>query len=305
MSGAASLNLGCIVADCQQPTWSAAPLCAEHLVEAVSTILPKPDRERFWAGLDDVLKTFTYKEREILKLTYGFADGYVYTDEEVARIFKETPGNIRAILADLTAKLKEQPRLGRVNELFLSLFKPHDFGVLGLSAPTVLVQSVVVPGPRYKDGDLIEAVAIPWHMILRMIEKDPRVVHQISPRKWEELVAGWYTAAGFDEVILTPHSRDKGRDVIAVKRDILTIKVIDQVKAYGPGNVVPANDVRALLGVLQADRSATKGVVTTTSTFAPEMREDEFIAPFIPYRLELIEGASLLDRLKQVADKSR
>jgi restriction system protein len=60
--------------------------------------------------------------------------------------------------------------------------------------------------------------------------------------------------AGFDEVTLTPRSGDLGRDVIAVKRGLGTVRVIDQVKAYGPSHLVTADDVRALLGVLRATK---------------------------------------------------
>ena len=61
-------------------------------------------------------------------------------------------------------------------------------------------------------------------------------------------MAGAYSKAGFDEVTLTPHSGDFGRDVIAIKRGIGSIRVIDQVKAYKKGHLVTANDVRALHG---------------------------------------------------------
>src|SRR5207344_842220 len=37
--------------------------------------------------IDHVLKTLTYREREIIKLRYGLGDGYTYTLEEVGRIF--------------------------------------------------------------------------------------------------------------------------------------------------------------------------------------------------------------------------
>jgi restriction system protein len=162
---------------------------------------------------------------------------------------------------------------------------------------------VIVHGDKTQDGSVIEAISVPWFMIMKMIEKDPNIVYAINPRKWEELIAGWYSAAGFDEVILTPSSADLGRDVIAVKHGIITVKIIDQVKAYKPDHLVTANDVRAMLGVLQADQSATKGIVTTTSDFAPLIKSDRFIAPFVPYRLELINKPKLIDRLKDVANK--
>ena len=165
-------------------------------------------------------------------------------------------------------------------------------------SPSLLLQAVVDLGGKTFDGDLIQAVAYPWLEIIKMIDKDPSVVFQIDPRKWEEMIAGWYKEYGFDEVILTPRSGDLGRDVIAVKRGILSVRIIDQVKAYKPGHLVPANDVRALLGVLNSDRNASKGLVTTTSDFAPKVGMDEFIAPYIPNRLELVNGKELVERLK-------
>ena len=167
--------------------------------------------------------------------------------------------------------------------------------------PGVLLQTVLIPGNATDDGVFIEAVTIPWFEITQIIMKYPDALYRLDPRKWEEMIAGWYKVAGYDEVILTHRSGDLGRDVIAVKKGTLTVRIIDQVKAYAPNRVVLANDVRALLGVLQADQGATKGIVTTTSQFAPKIKDDKFIAPFIPYRLELIDGMELVKRLKLVA----
>lgn len=105
-----------------------------------------------------------------------------------------------------------------------------------------------------------------------------------------------YHQAGFEEVTLTPRSGDYGRDVIAVKKGLGTVRIIDQVKAYKPSLLVSANDVRALGFVLQADNAA-KGFVTTTSDFAPKIKDDPFISPWIPSRLELINGEKLIQRL--------
>jgi restriction system protein len=166
---------------------------------------------------------------------------------------------------------------------------------------TLLLQSVVERGARTSDGDLLTAVAPAWAKIVSLLENDPTVAYKITPRKWEEIIAGAYAEAGFDEVTLTPHSADGGRDVIAVKRGCWSVRILDQVKAYGPGHLVPADDVRALLGVLHSDRNATKGLVTTTSDFAPKIAEDESIAPFVPHRLELVNGTELMTRLTSIA----
>ena len=168
---------------------------------------------------------------------------------------------------------------------------------------SLLLQAAVEFGDKSLQGQIIVAVAPVWFEIAKMIEKDRSLMYQIAPRKWEELIAGWYEAYGFDEVILTPPSGDLGRDVIAVKRGVLSVRIIDQVKAYAPGRLVPANDVRALLGVLGSDRAATKGLVTTTSDFAPKIETDELISPYLPTRLELVNGTELVRRLSEAASR--
>ena len=166
---------------------------------------------------------------------------------------------------------------------------------------SLLLQAVVDRGPRTPDGDLIIAVAPAWRTIIALLEKDPTLAFKIDSRKWEEIIAGAYREAGFDEVTLTPHSGDYGRDVIAVKKGYWSVRIIDQVKAYGPDHRVPANDVRALIGVLSTDHAASKGLVTTTSDFAPRIASDPSIAPLIPHRLELVNGTQLITKLADIA----
>lgn len=155
-----------------------------------------------------------------------------------------------------------------------------------------LLAGVVQLGVRTDDGALIEAVAPAWRTILELLAADPCAAFQIPARRWEEIIAGAYTEAGFDEVILTPHSGDLGRDVIATKHGVCSIRVYDQVKAYKPGHLVTAEEVRAMNGILQGNVS--KGIVTTTSDFAPRVRTDRILAPLMPHRLELKNGTELL-----------
>lgn len=168
--------------------------------------------------------------------------------------------------------------------------------------PNLLLKTVIVAGERTSEGQLIEAVALPWFEIIEAIDANPNLAYQLSDRKWEEMIAGAYAQAGFDEVILTPRSADLGRDIIAVKKSLGEIRVIDQVKAYKPGHLVTANDVRALLGILNSD-GASKGFITTTSDFAPRLRTDPLITPHMPSRLELINGETLFSNLKAIATR--
>lgn len=160
--------------------------------------------------------------------------------------------------------------------------------------PDVLLQAAVVSlGSIAPDGQLIEAVAIPWFEILKQLGQDPDFLFKVPWRKLEEIVAGAYVQAGWPEVVLTPRSGDRGRDVIASKPGVCSIRIVDQIKAYRKGHVVTADEVRSMLGVLEVDRNVSKGLVTTTSRFAPGIEDDSGLRAFMPYRLELKDGNEL------------
>ena len=72
--------------------------------------------------IEEVLKTLTYREREILKLRYGIGDGYTYTLEEVGKIFKVTRERVRQVEAKAIRKL-QHPVRARKLEGFLDASK--------------------------------------------------------------------------------------------------------------------------------------------------------------------------------------
>jgi restriction system protein len=167
-------------------------------------------------------------------------------------------------------------------------------------APSLLLQAVIVPGDKTTEGQLVETVADAWFEILKLIHRSPDSIYEIDWRKWEEIIAGAYRLQGA-EVELTPRSNDKGRDVIATWKGLGLVRFVEQVKAYRPGFVVTAEEVRAMVGVLTLQPNVSKGLVTTTSTFAPGILLDQDIARLTPYRLELKGRDALLDWLAAVA----
>jgi RNA polymerase primary sigma factor len=60
--------------------------------------------------IESLLKTLTFREREIIRLRYGLTDGYSYTLEEVGRIFKVTRERVRQIEAKAVAKMQNPVR---------------------------------------------------------------------------------------------------------------------------------------------------------------------------------------------------
>ena len=67
-------------------------------------------REMLRDKIDHVLKSLTFREREIIKLRYGLGDGYSYTLEETGRIFKVTRERIRQIESKALKKLQHETR---------------------------------------------------------------------------------------------------------------------------------------------------------------------------------------------------
>ena len=91
-------------------------------------------------------------------------------------------------------------------------------------------------------------------------------------------------------------------EVFGLWNGVGRLRLIDQVKAYKPSHRVTAESVRAMLGIMPLD-FATKGIVTTTSEFAPGVWTDPLIAPNIPSRLELVSGTELLAKLQAAATR--
>jgi restriction system protein len=159
--------------------------------------------------------------------------------------------------------------------------------------PSLTVTSVIIPEGKTPSGLLVKSTSAIWNRIVKELGNDWSLAYQIPPERWEEIVAGAFKNDGYHEVILTPRSRDHGRDVIAFKHGLGCVKVLGSVKANAPDRLVPYDAVRALMGVIASERDTSKGIITTTSDFPPLIESDPLIAPLLPTRLELVNGAKL------------
>jgi restriction system protein len=166
--------------------------------------------------------------------------------------------------------------------------------------PVLVSQAVVIPYEKTFEGELIRAVTIPLLDIIRKIIEDPSRVYEIDPRKWEEIIAATHEQSGlFDEVTLTPWSGDRGKDLIVVKKGFGSVRFVESVKRYTPGRPVKAEEVDALIGVLNKQPQTSKGIISTTWEFAPKIMDDPDIARLAPMRLELVNGKALVERFRE------
>jgi len=72
--------------------------------------LYEANQESLKFHINEAMQTLNYREREILKLRYGLADGYAYTLEEVGRIFSVTRERVRQIESKAVRKLQQPYR---------------------------------------------------------------------------------------------------------------------------------------------------------------------------------------------------
>ncbi len=227
----------------------------------------------------------------------------LYSKNEMALRYlnelKEAGDIDRGIIRPLTVNDTTTPELWLYSK---TLHEENKY--LDLVNQEILLQVGVLDAKeKDQEGKLIHAITIPWTAIILELEKDPAFLYKIHWRRLEEMIAAAYEEAGWEQVILTPGSGDLGRDIVATRSDFGSIRIYDQVKAFAPHRKVSANDARAMIGVLSSQPNVSKVILTTTSSFAPGIEKE--LADFIPYRLELRDGTSLLSWLSSIADEKR
>ena len=119
--------------------------------------------------------------------------------------------------------------------------------------------------------------------LIRYLASHPNMMHELTPRRLEEVVAEIFDALGF-EVILTPRTRDGGCDVRAVRKSSLgTLLYLIECKRYAPDRPIGVELVRGLYGTVMAER-ASHGILATTSYFSRDAKQ---LADSLRYQVSL------------------
>lgn len=103
------------------------------------------------------------------------------------------------------------------------------------------------------------------------LKKDPTQLHQLSPRRFEELIAEIFTRKGYS-VELTPATRDGGKDIFVAKNDLCSFLFYVECKKYSPDRPVGIEILQRLYGVISAEK-ATGGIIATTSYFSKDAKD--------------------------------
>jgi len=106
------LNIGRQPVSLDRPVGESEDSSFGEFIEDDATARPErsANNELLREKIESLLKTLTYREREIIRLRYGLGDGYTYTLEEVGRIFKVTRERVRQIEAKAVRKLQHPVR---------------------------------------------------------------------------------------------------------------------------------------------------------------------------------------------------
>jgi len=142
-----------------------------------------------------------------------------------------------------------------------------EFEVEGAKS-TTSTEPLVSDAPERMTETLRRVDFLPLHLIDAILQS-PDLLHSVSPREFEIVVAELLERVGFERVQLTPQSGDGGRDILATAR-VGGIPMVCAVecKRFAPENKVGVEFVRALLGTISTpDTKANMGILVTTSGF--------------------------------------
>lgn len=210
-----------------------------------------------------------------------------YSIEEVNALFEWSSGSPLVMDLALNAIRDEKLSFKEVQH-FLSRFDSS--GIIDSQGRPISSQSQPPPA-------IIRSVQYVNDEMIRDIYANPKTMHTLSPRQFEELTAELLYRQGYT-VELTPASGDGGVDIYAAKKDgVGTFMYLVECKKYSPKNKVGVSVVRSLHGVVQHKR-ANAGLVVTTSSFTKGAKE--FQAE-IKYQLQLADYMALHEWLEKIA----
>lgn len=211
--------------------------------------------------------------------------------ETMKNLWAATGGN-----PSLARVLEDQWRAGHVPDVaaLAGLLSPwHAPGLVGADGRPLR------PGSE-RERRIITDVRVVSDALLRQVADDPRLMFEMPPRRFEELVAELLERHGYT-VTLTPQTRDGGKDMYAARRDdVGSFLYVVECKRHAPDRPVGVGVVRALHGVAQHER-VNAAMVMTTSYFTAPARE---YASDLRYQISLKDYLDLrhwLDRYRSGA----
>ena len=163
----------------------------------------------------------------------------------------------------------------------------------GANTSTLLTPEKRIMLPNKK---IITTISHVNRSLVERADKEPQIIHDITPREFEELVCELLERLGMS-VTLTQRTRDGGKDIIIVEESALgSFLVYCECKQHSPDRPVGVSLVRELYGTVSAD-NATAGLLVTTSYFTPDAKAYQ---QKIENRMSLMDYTDLLLNIQKV-----
>lgn len=178
-----------------------------------------------------------------------------------------------------------------VGDKFTQVFRSGEG--LYLQSPELFVtrsNEVKIPEPIITDLSIVN------QSLLLQVSKTPSMIHQCSPRQFEELVCEILEKKGY-KVHLTNQTKDGGKDIIIAESSFLgSFLIYVECKKNAPNRPVGVKFVRELYGTINADR-ATAGLIITSSYFSKAAKE--FVEP-IKHQMSLVDYVQLISEIQKI-----
>ncbi len=161
---------------------------------------PKNSETVILEKLENLFKTLSYREREVIKLLYGLGDGYSYTYEEIGRIFKVSTSTIRRVEKKAIRKLQKSPE-----------------------AADLLLQSEEAEKDKGAEIQLelqetLESIRELSVELLLYLKDHPDNLIKLPSNIFEQLVAECLASKGFDEIKLVGKNPHTAADIFAIEK---------------------------------------------------------------------------------------
>jgi restriction system protein len=171
----------------------------------------------------------------------------------------------------------------------LERFKSHSLG------SGIIVPGVAAPSEGVLPNETRIRVQQVSNDIMLALAARPEGWYELSSRRYEEIVAELLGRLGY-EIQLTAHTRDGGRDILALeKRPLGSFLYLVECKRNAPTRPVGVEVVRQLYGTVHAEH-ANAGVIATTSRFTSPAQE---FAARVRFQLTLRDYFAVQDWLRE------
>lgn len=164
---------------------------------------------------------------------------------------------------------------------------------LYLQSPELLIPEkpeIIIPKPIVEDISTINT------SLLSKIAQNPKLLHECSPREFEELVCEMLDKKGY-KVNLTSQTKDGGKDIIIVENNLLgSFLIYVECKHCSPERPIGVNLVRELYGTISADE-ATAGLLITSSYFSKDAIN---FKNKVKHRISLMDYIQLISEIQKL-----